>query len=374
MATKIKTTHVGSLPRVGDLTDRLYALDRGTLSEADRAAMPAQVREAVATTVARQVEIGIDIPSDGEQGKYGYATYVKQRLTGLDGENVPLSLSEFADYPDFRMKVALEVTNPACVGPIGYAGEKAVQVDIDNALAAAKDAGANEIFLNAASPGIIADYQVNQYYASDEEYLYALADAMKTEYDLITRAGITLQLDCPDLALGRHLAPQPLSIEAFRRQIELRVEIINHATRDIDPGLLRIHLCWGNYESPHHHDVPLADIVDIVLRARARTVLFEAANPRHEHEWTVFTETTLPDDKIIVPGVIDTLTSYIEHPELAAQRLGRYVDAVGPERVMAGTDCGMATFADFVHVHPEIAWAKLTSMVEGAAIASQRAA
>jgi 5-methyltetrahydropteroyltriglutamate--homocysteine methyltransferase len=225
--------------------------------------------------------------------------------------------------------------------------------------------------MNAASPGIIADYLLNQHYASEEEYLYALADAMKHEYDAIAAAGFVLQLDCPDLALGRHLAPQPLEIGDFREKIALRIEVLNHALRDIEPDRIRMHICWGNYESPHHHDVPFHEIVDLILGARPAGLLVEGANPRHEHEWRVFEDVALPEGKVIVPGVIDTLTSYIEHPEVVAQRIVRYAQVVGRENVIAGTDCGFATFANFTPVDPGIAWAKLRSLTEGAQIASR---
>jgi len=368
---RILTTHTGSLPRPDGLAETLTALDRGTLGEAELAALPARVRDAIAGIVAREVETGIDVVSDGELSKFGYATYVKQRLSGFDGEDQPLALSEFADFPTFTMHTALEVTNPACTGPVAYQGLEAVQADIANLTAALEASPPTDAFMNAASPGIIADYLANQHYASEEEYLYALADAMKHEYDAIAAAGIVLQLDCPDLALGRHLAPQPLEVGEFRKKIALRIEVLNHALRDIAPEQLRMHVCWGNYESPHHHDVPFAEIADLILGARPAGLLVEGANPRHEHEWRVFEDVALPEGKVIVPGVIDTLTSYVEHPEVVAQRIVRYAEVVGRENVIAGTDCGFATFANFTPVNPDIAWAKLRSLVEGAQIASR---
>jgi 5-methyltetrahydropteroyltriglutamate--homocysteine methyltransferase len=329
------------------------------------------VREGVAAIVAREVETGIDVVSDGELSKFGYATYVKQRLTGFDGEDQPLALSELADFPSFRMSTALEVTNPACIGPVSYHGHEALQADIANLTAALEGVDASEAFMNAASPGIVADYLANQHYASEEEYLYALADAMKHEYDAIVAAGFVLQLDCPDLALGRHLAPEPLSIADFRTRVALRIEVLNHALRDIAPDRVRMHVCWGNYESPHHHDVELREIVDLILGARPAGLLVEAANPRHEHEWHIFEDVRLPEGKVLVPGVIDTLTSYVEHPEVVAQRIVRYAEVVGRENVIAGTDCGFATFANFTPVDPDIAWAKLRSLAAGAEIASR---
>jgi 5-methyltetrahydropteroyltriglutamate--homocysteine methyltransferase len=367
---RILTTHTGSLPRPDGLAEQLTALDRGTLSDAELVALPQRVREAIAGIVAREVETGIDVVSDGELSKFGYATYVKQRLSGFDGEDQPIALSEFADFPTFTMSTALEVTNPACTGPVAYQGLEAVRADIANLTAALEASPATEAFMNAASPGIIADYLLNQHYASEEEYLYALADAMKHEYDAIAAAGFILQLDCPDLALGRHLAPQPLEVGEFRKKIELRIEVLNHALRDIEPDRIRMHICWGNYESPHHHDVPFHEIADLILTARPAGLLVEGANPRHEHEWRVFEDIALPEGKVIVPGVIDTLTSYVEHPEVVAQRIVRYAQVVGRENVIAGTDCGFATFANFTPVDPGIAWAKLRSLTEGARIAS----
>jgi len=368
---RILTTHVGSLPRPDGLAEQLTALDRGTLGADELVALPQKVKAGVAAIVARQVQTGIDVVSDGELSKFGYATYVKQRLSGFDGDNGPLALSEFADFPNFTMRTALEVTNPACTGPVEYHGQAAVEIDIANLRAALEGSGATEAFMNAASPGIVADYLQNQHYASEEEYLYALADAMKHEYDAIAAAGFILQLDCPDLALGRHLAPQPLSVADFRTRVALRIEVLNHALRDIAPEQVRMHICWGNYDSPHHHDVELKEIVDLILTARPAGLLVEAANPRHEHEWKLFEEVALPEGKVLIPGVIDTLTPYVEHPEVVAQRIMRYAQVVGREHVIAGTDCGFATFANFTPVDPDIAWAKLGSLAEGARIASR---
>lgn len=368
---RIRTTHVGSLPRPEGLDDQLTALDRDTLDEAGRWALPERVRQAVAAVVARQAAIGIDVVSDGEMSKYGYATYVKQRLTGLEGDDVPLALSDLADFPRFTMRVPLAVTNPSCTGAVTYRGAEAVQTDIQNLRAALAATPVEGAFLNAATPGIIAEYQANRYYESEAAYLYALADAMRQEYEAIVAAGVDVQLDAPDLALGRHLRVPPLDIDEFRRQTARRLEIIDHATGDIDPGRLRLHLCWGNYDGPHHHDVALRDIIDLILRARPATIVFEAANPRHEHEWQVFEDVQLPEGKVIVPGVIDTLTSYVEHPELIAQRIVRYARLVGRENVLAGTDCGFATFANYLLVHPDLAWAKLQALVDGARLASE---
>lgn len=368
---RILTTHVGSLPRPDGLAELLTALDRDTLSDADRVELPAKVRTAVADTVKRQVEAGIDVVDDGEMSKFGYATYVKQRLSGFEGENEPLALSEFADFPTFTMKTALEVTNPACTGPVSFHGEQAVASDIANLKAALEQSPAVEGFMNAASPGIIVDYLINHHYEDEQTYLYAVADAMRHEYKAIVDAGFVLQLDCPDLALGRHFVPQPMEIGDFREKITHRIEAINHALRDLPADRIRMHICWGNYESPHHHDVPLSEIVDIILSAHPAGLLVEAANPRHEHEWRVFEEVSLPEGKVLIPGVIDTLSSYIEHPEVVAQRIVRYAQVVGRENVIAGTDCGFATFANFTPLNPEIAWAKLRALSDGAALASR---
>lgn len=367
---RILTTHVGSLPRPDGLAETLTAADRGELAADQRAALAAAVRTGVRANVARQHETGIDVVSDGEAGKFGYATYVKERLTGFGGEPGPLALSELADFPAFTMRVPIDVTMPSCIGPVGYQGRDALLADIDNLSAAAEATPVVETFMNAASPGIIADYLANRHYDSDEAYLYALADAMKVEYDAIAASGALLQLDAPDLAMGRHLAPSPLSVEAFRAKLRQRIAVINHAVRDIDPERMRVHVCWGNYESPHHHDIELAEILDLLLTLRPAALLFEGANPRHAHEWRVFEEVTLPEGKVIIPGVIDTLTTTIEHPELVAERIVRYARLVGPENIQAGTDCGFATFANFVNVDPEIAWAKLASLSEGARLAS----
>jgi 5-methyltetrahydropteroyltriglutamate--homocysteine methyltransferase len=369
---RVLTTHVGSLPRPSGLDDLLTAADRDMLGEGDQQGLAAKIRTAVGEVVARQAQAGIAVVSDGEMSKYGYATYVKERLSGFRGEDSALALSEFADYPTFAPRVTLEVSAPACTGPVESRGTAAVEVDIANLKAALEGAGVEEAFMNAASPGIICDYLDNQHYESEEAYLYALAEAMRPEYEAIADAGLLLQLDCPDLAMGRHLAAEPLGVDDFRRKMALRVEVINEALRDIPREQVRLHVCWGNYESPHHHDVPLAEIVDIVFRAKAGAFLIEAANPRHEHEWTVFEQVSLPDGAVLIPGVIDTLTNYIEHPELVAQRIVRYAGLVGRENVIAGTDCGFATFANFMNVHPDIAWGKLQALAEGAALATEQ--
>jgi 5-methyltetrahydropteroyltriglutamate--homocysteine methyltransferase len=357
---RILTTHTGSLPRPAGLADRHD---------------PGAVRAAVRETVTRQREAGVDIVNDGEVSKPSYATYVTERLSGFAGEPVPLALRGFEEFPEFAQKMwgdpdtAAIMANPSCDGPVAYLDQSQVQADIANLLAAAD--GATEVFMSAASPGVIEMFMANRYYPSTEEYLFALADAMKQEYDAISQAGLILQLDCPDLACEWALGPEQSTAE-FRQVVAQRIEALDYATRDIPPDRLRMHLCWGNYEGPHHTDVPLADIIDLVLAARPAAVSFEAANPRHEHEWTVFEQVKLPEGKALIPGVLDSTTNYIEHPELVAQRIIRYAGVAGRENVIAGSDCGFATFAAFVPVDPKITWAKLAAMAEGARLASQQ--
>jgi 5-methyltetrahydropteroyltriglutamate--homocysteine methyltransferase len=370
---RILTTHTGSLPRPADLLEELMRRDRG--EPVDAGALDAHVREAVADVVRRQAEAGIAVVNDGEAGKIGYSTYVTERLEGFGGEadppGPPPDMLEFPEYlarerGDERAGPAM----PACDGPIAYRDPAAVRADIA-ALQAAIDGarGVEEAFLSAASPGVVAFFLADRHYGDPEAYVYAIADAMKVEYDEIHRAGIVLQLDCPDLTLTRGRRGGETA-DDFRAALRLRVEAINHATRDIPPDAMRMHVCWGNYEGPHHLDVPLREIVDLVFAARPAAVSFEAANPRHAHEWAVFEDVPLPAGKVLVPGVIDTTTNYIEHPELVAQRIGQYARLVGRENVIAGTDCGFASFAGSSAVDPAIVWAKLGAMAAGAALAS----
>jgi 5-methyltetrahydropteroyltriglutamate--homocysteine methyltransferase len=369
---RILTTHTGSLPRPRDLATMLEALDAGSLP--DPAAFEARVRAAVADVVRQQVEVGIDVVNDGEQGKVGYSTYVRHRLTGFGGQSAVASRADWADFPEAaaRGERRSTISRPGCNGPIEWKDRTAVQKDLANLRAAVDAAPPTEAFMTAASPGVIAHFLPNRHYASREAYLARLVDVMKDEYDAIHRGGFLLQVDCPDLGMGRHLAFPELSNAEFVKIAAANVEALNHALRDIPPDRMRLHLCWGNYEGPHHRDIPLREILSVVLRARPQALSFEGANPRHEHEWIVFRELRLPDDRVIIPGVLDSTTNFIEHPELVAQRLVRYAEVVGRERVMAGTDCGFATFARTVNqVEPEIAWAKLRSMAEGARLASR---
>jgi 5-methyltetrahydropteroyltriglutamate--homocysteine methyltransferase len=370
---RILTTHTGSLPRPWDLTTQLEELDAGTIP--DLAALQVRVRRAVADIVRQQVDAGIDVVNDGEQGKVGYSTYVRHRLTGFDGPSTVASRADWADFPEAaaRSERRTTISRPACDGPIDWKDRGAVQTDIANLKAALEGVRATEAFMTAASPGVIAHFLRNDHYPSREAYLARLVDVMKEEYDAIHRAGFVLQVDCPDLAMSRHLAFSELSNAQFLKIAQGNVEALNHALRDIPPDRLRLHLCWGNYEGPHHRDIPLREILPIALRARPQALSFEGANPRHEHEWIVFREVKLPDDRLIIPGVLDSTTNFIEHPELVAQRLVRYAEVVGRERVIAGTDCGFATFArSTLQVEPEIAWAKLKAMAEGARIASSQ--
>ena len=370
---RILTTHTGSLPRPPDLAGMLDALD--TSGAVDAAALEARVRRAVADIVRRQMDAGVDVVSDGEQGKVGYSTYVRHRLTGFGGQSGAAKRADWADFPEAaaRAQRRAAILRPACNGPIDWKDRGAVQKDVANFRAAVEASPPPDAFMSAASPGVIAHFLPNTYYPSREAYLARLVDVMKEEYDAIHRAGFVLQVDCPDLAMSRHLAFPDLSNAEFVRIAAANVEALNHALRDIPPDRLRLHLCWGNYEGPHHRDIPLREILPVVLRARPQAISLEGANPRHAHEWAVFRDVKLPDDKILIPGVLDTTTNFIEHPELIAQRIVRYAEVVGRERVMAGSDCGFATFAHSqALVEPEIVWAKLESMAEGARLASRQ--
>jgi 5-methyltetrahydropteroyltriglutamate--homocysteine methyltransferase len=367
----ILTTHTGSLPRPPELTAALQRRDRG---EGEDDGLDARIRDAVADIVRRQADAGVTVVNDGEAGKIGYSTYVKERLEGFGGTGglagMPADMVEFPGFME-RVMSDLDFEMPACIGPVRYKDLDAVRADIANLKAAVDGADVEDAFMSAASPGVIAVFLQNQHYDSHEDYVFALSDAMKPEYDEIHRAGIVLQVDCPDLAMTRQMMMDE-SLEEFRDRARVNVEALNRATADIPPEDMRLHLCWGNYEGPHHHDVALRDIIDIVFEARPAAISFEAANPRHEHEWNVFEDVKLPEGKVLIPGVLDSTTNYIEHPELIAQRLVRYGRLVGPENVMAGSDCGFATFASFLTVEPGITWAKLRAMAEGAELASKQ--
>jgi len=368
---RILTTHTGSLPRANDLTTLLESLDAGAAPEPS--AFEARVRRAVADVVRQQVDAGVDVVNDGEQGKVGYSTYVRHRLTGFGGQAAVPTRADWADFPEAAAKSERRSTimRPSCNGPIEWKDRTAVQKDVANLTAAVSSAKPTEAFMTAASPGVIAHFLKNEHYPSREAYLARLTDVMKEEYDAIVRAGFVLQVDCPDLAMSRHLAFAELSTAEFVKIAAANVEALNHALRDIAPDRLRLHLCWGNYEGPHHFDVPLADVLDLALAARPGAVSFESANPRHAHEWRVFEKVKVPEGKLIIPGVIDSTTNFIEHPALIAERIERYARLAGRENVIAGTDCGFGTWVGQAAVDPDIVWAKLGSLAEGARLASR---
>jgi len=374
---RILSTHTGSLPRPDDLADMLFARETGELADAE--ALKARVRSAVAEIVRKQAEAGIDVVNDGEMGKIGYSTYVKDRLSGFGDETAKrasLSAADMAEFPEFTQRAfsgrkVPPMKRPSCNGPIAYRDRDELERDLDNFKAALAGASAAEGFLSAASPGVIAQFLGNTYYPTHEAYIAALADAMKVEYDAIHRAGFLLQVDCPDLAMSRHIQFANASTAEFRKVAELHVEALNHALRDIPSEDIRLHLCWGNYEGPHHRDIALGEIIDVVLKSRAMAISYEAANPRHEHEFQVFRGVKLPASRILIPGVIDSTTNFIEHPGVVAMRLSNLAKVVGRENVIAGTDCGFATFAGFSRVTPAIVWAKLRAMADGARLASR---
>ncbi|HXG04858.1 MAG TPA: cobalamin-independent methionine synthase II family protein [Candidatus Binatia bacterium] len=368
------TTHTGSLPRADDLVRAMFAREEGV--PVDAAALAARIRAAVAEVVRRQVQVGLDVVNDGEQSKPSYATYVKDRLAGFGGESHPLQYRDLVDFPSMARRVFGDPgrsrrRTPACTGPVAVRDPGAVHADIENLHAALAGVRVEEAFMTAASPGVISLFFRNEHYPTHEAYLFAVADAMRYEYEAITAAGFVLQVDCPDLAMGRHIQYADLGLEEFRRRVRRHVEALDHALARVPPDRVRLHLCWGNYEGPHHWDVPLADILDIVLAARPSAISFEAANPRHAHEWKIFERVKLPEGKLIIPGVIDSTTNFIEHPELVAERIARYARLVGRERVLAGTDCGFGTWVGQAAVEPEIAWAKLATLAEGARLASR---
>jgi 5-methyltetrahydropteroyltriglutamate--homocysteine methyltransferase len=372
---RILTTHTGSLPRPDDLVEMLYAAEEGG-DGVDDTALAERVRSAVAECVRTQVAAGIDVVNDGEMSKVGYSTYVNARLTGFEGRiHVPrrprpdaAAFPRYAEWNAQQQQGASRIKRYACMGPVRYVGQEALGRDIANLREALRAFPNVEGFMTAASPGVIAQFQPNQYYKDDVEYIQALAEAMRDEYRAIVDAGFILQLDCPDFTgLSRAAAPGQVPAD-----LRLRVDALNHAVADLPADRMRVHLCWGNYEGPHHLDVALREILPEVLKARPMAVSFEGANARHEHEWAVFRDVELPADKVIIPGVLDTTTNYIEHPELVSQRLVRYAELVGREHVMAGSDCGFGTFAGTPMVHPDIVQAKLEAMVEGARLASQQ--
>jgi 5-methyltetrahydropteroyltriglutamate--homocysteine methyltransferase len=368
------TTHTGSLPRPEDLIRTMFAKEEGV--PVDPVALAARIRAAVAEVVGKQVAAGVDIVDDGEMSKPSYATYPKDRLTGFGGQSHPLQYQDLVDFPGMARRVfgdpgRARRKTPACTGPIAVRDTAAAVTDADNLKSALAATKATEGFLTAASPGVISLFFRDEHYGSHDTYLFAIAEAMRHEYEAVARAGVVVQIDCPDLAMGRHIQYANLSLGDFRKAARLHIEALNHALTNVPAEQARLHLCWGNYEGPHHHDVPLADILDVVFTAKPAGISFEAANPRHAHEWRVFEKIKLPAGKVLIPGVIDSTTNFIEHPELVAERITRLARLVGRENVIAGTDCGFGTWVGQSAVDPDVVWAKLASLTEGARLASK---
>jgi 5-methyltetrahydropteroyltriglutamate--homocysteine methyltransferase len=370
--SKILTTHVGSLPRTQEVVDFIFAREKE--QPYDQAAFDACMTSAVSETVRRQVEASVDIVSDGETSKISYATYVKDRYTGFDGDSPRNAPADLKKFPTFLQRLADDggtptYARPMCVGEVKSKGQGELEKDIANLKSAMEEHGVERGFMNAASPGVISLFLQNDFYPTRETYLEALANAMKAEYETIIASGLDLQLDCPDLALSRHMLFNDLSDEEFIKIANSHVEALNYALSDVPAEKVRVHICWGNYEGPHICDIPMSKMFDTLMSTKARYVLFETSNPRHGHEWCVFKDrkNDIPEDKVLVPGVVDTTTNFVEHPDLVAQRIDRFVDIVGADRVIAGSDCGFGTFAGFGAVDPEIAYAKLSSLAQGAA-------
>ena len=369
------TTHTGSLPRPDDLIRMMYAKEEGV--PVDAPALSARVRSAVAEVVKKQADAGVDLINDGELSKPSYATYIKDRLNGFGGTGNTFVYQDLAEFPKLAQKVFGDPgrsrrKTPACNAPISVRDAAAARTDVDNLKTALSGVKAAEGFMSAASPGVVSLFFRNDHYKDQDAYLEAIAEAMRDEYETVAKAGLTLQIDCPDLGMGRHIQYADLDLKAFRSRIGAHIAALNHATRNIAPEQMRLHLCWGNYEGPHHHDVPLSDVIDIVLAARPHAISLEAANPRHAHEYTLFETVKLPPGKVLIPGVIESKSNFIEHPELIAQRIGRYAERVGRENVIAGSDCGYGTWVGQAAVDSDVVWAKLAAMAEGARLATKR--
>jgi 5-methyltetrahydropteroyltriglutamate--homocysteine methyltransferase len=366
----ILTTHTGSLPRPPELAERMLEYSNGQVK--DLPGLWDEVARATREVVRHQVELGIDIVSDGEYGKASYAGYVKERLTGFEGEprNLLRNLRDQTEFPDWVRSTPPRVTYPSNNAPVQLRDTSGVERDIANMKAALVGIEPSGVFMSAASPGVVDTFMPSTYYPTEEAYLRAVGDAMRAEYRAIVEAGFSLQVDCPDLAMSRHSRFANLSLEQFRATAQMHIDVLNAAIAGLPRERVRLHMCWGNYEGPHNHDIPLVDIVDIALQANVGALSIEAANPRHAHEWKVFRDVALPPGMKLIPGVIDSCTNYIEHPDLVAERLLRFAEVVGPNNVIAGTDCGFGTSVGPRHVAPSIAWAKLGSLVEGARIAS----
>ena len=369
------TTHTGSLPRPDDLIRMMYAKEEGV--PVDPEALSARVRAAVAEVVKKQTDAGVDLVNDGEMSKPSYATYVKDRLAGFGGTGNTFVYQDLSEFPRLEKRVFGDPgrsrrKTPACNAPISVRDNQAPQVDADSLRAAVNEVRVAGGFMSAASPGVVSLFFRNDHYKDFESYIYAIADAMRHEYETVAKAGFVLQIDCPDLAMGRHIQYADLSLSDFRKRARLHIEALNHAVANIPAEQLRMHLCWGNYEGPHHRDVPLADIIDIVFTAKPDAISLEAANPRHAHEWMIFEKVKLPYGKVLIPGVIESKSNFIEHPELIAHRIGRYAKLVGRENVIAGSDCGYGTWVGQAAVDPDVVFAKFKAMAEGAALASRQ--
>ena len=373
MADRILTTHVGSLPRSVEVTDLVFAAERG--DDVDPATFDTVVATAVDAAVARQVAAGVDIVSDGEMSKISYATYIKDRITGFDGDSPREPPADLEDFPSYLQRQARAggtptYRRPKCVGEVAPKTLQPLTDDLRRFEAATAAHHPGAAFMNAASPGVIALFQPNEYYPSQDEYLQALAEAMRPEYEAIVAAGVILQLDSPDLGLGRHMMYKGRTDAEYVDRIAIHVEVLNHALRNVPADRVRMHVCWGNYEGPHTHDVEMGTILPTLLKAKPAGLLFETSNPRHQHDWNFFRDlaASIPADKVLIPGVIDSTTNFVEHPRVVAERIQRFVDIVGRDRVIAGTDCGFSTFAGFGAVDPDIVYAKLGALAEGAAL------
>jgi 5-methyltetrahydropteroyltriglutamate--homocysteine methyltransferase len=373
---RILTTHVGSLPRPQDVVDLLFAQDRGDAYDAGQ--LHETMQRSVSNLARLQTECGLDIISDGETSKISYATYIRHRLNGFEPGSVPRATpQDLDDYPEYRDKIAAagatpKYLRPVCMGPISVKDMKPLDDDIARMKQAMSEVGAMEGFLTAVSPGTVAVFQPNEYYKTHEEYLEGIAGAMRSEYEAIVKAGLIVQVDCPDLAMGRHIRFRDVDDDEFVRNAHLQVEALNHALENVPSDRTRLHVCWGNYEGPHTRDIALEKILPAILKAKVQGILIEASNPRHEHEWELWTRHQLPDDKILVPGVIDSSCNFVEHPELVSQRICRFAGILGRERVIAGTDCGFGTFAGFGAGHPLICWEKMRALAEGARLATKK--
>ena len=373
MKSKIFTTHVGSLPRSQELSELIFSKDKN--EDFDEVKFNSVIKKNVDDVVKRQLDVGIDIISDGEMSKISYATYIKERVTGFSGESERRAPADLDDYSEYKDKIANSggtptYTRPCCTGELKSVNENLLKQDIDNLLNSMKKYNHKSAFMNSASPGVINVFMPNKFYKNDDEYLNKLSEVMSKEYELIVESGLQLQIDCPDLALARHMNYKDLSEKEFLIRAEKQVEALNNSLKNIPFENIRMHICWGNYEGPHTHDIPLEKILPIILKTNIKYLLIESSNPRHAHEWKVFDNIKLPQDKVIIPGVIDSTSNFVEHPELVADRLIQFSKVVSKEQIVAGADCGFSTFAGFGKVDEKIAYSKLKSLVEGANLAS----